>query len=101
MNFLRFLIINLMIFSFHQYYLILFYRSFPTVSHDFAENMPVWTEVLALNAVDPDSPGTPVKYTVIAGDGINSFTVDSEGFSFSVEFLRNSSLDCFLYKFFY
>lgn len=43
--------------------------------------MPVWTEVLALNAVDPDSPGMPVKYTVVDGDGINSFTIDSEGIS--------------------
>ncbi|EJD75084.1 cadherin domain-containing protein [Loa loa] len=58
---------------------------FPPLFDDIAyetsvyENMPVWTEVLTLNAVDPDSPGMPVKYTVIDGDGISSFTIDSEG----------------------
>ncbi|KAL4002923.1 Cadherin domain family protein [Acanthocheilonema viteae] len=58
---------------------------FPPLFDDIAqeatvyENMPVWTEVLALNAIDPDNPRIPVKYTVIDGDGINSFTIDSEG----------------------
>ncbi|MCP9259219.1 BMA-PRK-1 [Dirofilaria immitis] len=50
--------------------------AYETVVH---ENMPVWTEVLALNAVDPDNPELPLKYTVVGGDGISSFTVDSEG----------------------
>uniref|UniRef100_A0A915PC44 Uncharacterized protein n=1 Tax=Setaria digitata TaxID=48799 RepID=A0A915PC44_9BILA len=43
------------------------------------ENMPIWTEVLALNAVDPDKPEMPVKYSIIAGSGIGLFTIDSEG----------------------
>uniref|UniRef100_A0A0R3RMF6 Cadherin n=1 Tax=Elaeophora elaphi TaxID=1147741 RepID=A0A0R3RMF6_9BILA len=58
---------------------------FPPLFDDIArettvyENMPIWTEVFALNAVDPDSPEIRVKYTVIDGDGISSFTIDSEG----------------------
>ncbi|VDK86986.1 unnamed protein product, partial [Litomosoides sigmodontis] len=58
---------------------------FPPLFDDIArettvyENMPVWTEVLTLNAIDPDTPGLPVKYTIIDGDGINLFTIDSDG----------------------
>ncbi|CAG9538889.1 unnamed protein product [Cercopithifilaria johnstoni] len=58
---------------------------FPPLFDDIAreitvyENMPIWTEVFALNATDPDSPETSVKYTIIDGDGINLFTIDSEG----------------------
>uniref|UniRef100_A0AAF5PQC7 Cadherin domain-containing protein n=2 Tax=Wuchereria bancrofti TaxID=6293 RepID=A0AAF5PQC7_WUCBA len=58
---------------------------FPPLFDDIAreatvyENMPLWTEVLALKAIDPDSPEMPVKYTLIDGDGISSFIIDSEG----------------------
>ncbi|VDN03543.1 unnamed protein product [Thelazia callipaeda] len=58
---------------------------FPPMFDDIAqettihENMPIWTEVLALHAVDPDDSSAPVKYSIIDGDGIASFTIDSEG----------------------
>ncbi|OZC11535.1 hypothetical protein X798_01393 [Onchocerca flexuosa] len=54
---------------------------FDDIAHETTvyENMPVWTEVLTLNAVDPDGPEMPVKYTIVGGDGISSFTIDSEG----------------------
>lgn len=60
------------------------------LSHDFAENMPVWSEVLALNAVDVDSPESPVKYTIIDGDGSSFFTIDSEGIEFKFKSMGNS-----------
>lgn len=46
---------------------------------NFTENMPIWTEVLALHAVDPDDAQMLVKYAITDGDGMGSFSIDSEG----------------------
>ena len=45
----------------------------------FSENLPSGTEVYTLEAKDPEDPSSPVKYSLVDGDGIGYFTIDSEG----------------------
>uniref|UniRef100_A0A183V1J2 Cadherin domain protein n=1 Tax=Toxocara canis TaxID=6265 RepID=A0A183V1J2_TOXCA len=54
---------------------------FTDVAHEASvyENMPIGTEVLALQAIDPDDPESPVKYSIVDGDGIGYFTIDPAG----------------------
>uniref|UniRef100_A0A914R791 Uncharacterized protein n=1 Tax=Parascaris equorum TaxID=6256 RepID=A0A914R791_PAREQ len=44
--------------------------------------MPVGTEVIALQAFDPDDPDAAVKYAIVDGDGMGYFTVDPAGLFF-------------------
>uniref|UniRef100_A0A915BTY2 Cadherin domain-containing protein n=3 Tax=Parascaris TaxID=6254 RepID=A0A915BTY2_PARUN len=54
---------------------------FSDIAHEASvyENMPVGTEVIALQAFDPDDPDAAVKYAIVDGDGMGYFTVDPAG----------------------
>ncbi|VDK18559.1 unnamed protein product [Anisakis simplex] len=58
---------------------------FSDIAHEASvyENQPIGTEVLALQATDPDDSVSPIKYSIVDGDGIGYFTIDPTGLFYS------------------